>query len=383
MACISKRRGRWVIDFYDQYGKRRWKTLPAGTTKGQAKEELRIIEDMLTKGVYLPHAKTPTFSEVAQNWLEHKKLRLRESTWECYEGHIRNHLHSFANLKINRITIAILEKFINDRQIHGMNLQTLRKVIVTLGQILTYAVRHKYIDHNPLNEAERPRGRGRFTSDEDGNANGEMRILSPSQITALISQVKEKKYRTLFMLAVFTGARQGELLGLRWGDIDWETNQILIQRTFNNRRLFFPKTGSSRRKIDLGPVVITTLKRWKMACPPNDLNLVFPNKAGKHIDNSSMLRRHFRPALKAAGLPSVRFHDLRHTYASLLIAQGENIKYIQNQLGHASPTITLNVYAHLMKDRNPEAARRLENLVFGDSGSNMVAENDRGYGELP
>jgi integrase len=182
---------------------------------------------------------------------------------------------------------------------------------------------------------------------------------------------------------VFTGARQGELLGLRWGDIDWETNQILIQRTFNNRRLFSPKTGSSRRKIDLGPAVITTLKRWKMACPPNDLNLIFPNKAGKHIDNSSMLRRHFRPALKAAGLPSVRFHDLRHAYASLLIAQGENIKYIQNQLGHASPTITLNVYAHLMKDRNPEAARRLENSVFGDSGSKLVAENDRGYGLIP
>jgi integrase len=96
-----------------------------------------------------------------------------------------------------------------------------------------------------------------------------------------------------------------------------------------------------------------------------------------------MLRRCFRPALKAAGLPCIRFHDLRHTYASLLIAQGENIKYIQNQLGHSSPTITLNVYAHLIKDRNPEAARRLENSVFGDSGSNMVAENERGYGLLP
>lgn len=88
-----------------------------------------------------------------------------------------------------------------------------------------------------------------------------------------------------------------------------------------------------------------------------------------------MLRRYFRPALNAAGLPCIRFHDLRHTYASLLFGQGENIKYIQNQLGHASPTITLNVYAHLMKDRNPEAAQRLENSVFGESGSQMVAES--------
>ena len=84
MACISKRRGRWVLDFYDQHGKRRWKTLPEGATKGQAKEELRAIEDMLSKGVYLPHAKIPAFSEVACDWLEHKKLKLRETTWEVY-----------------------------------------------------------------------------------------------------------------------------------------------------------------------------------------------------------------------------------------------------------------------------------------------------------
>ena len=96
-----------------------------------------------------------------------------------------------------------------------------------------------------------------------------------------------------------------------------------------------------------------------------------------------MLRRYFRPALKAAGCLPVRFHDLRHTYASMLIAQGENIKYIQNQLGHASPTITLNIYAHLMKDCNPEAASRLEKAVFGTNGSKMVAKTKKGYGLRP
>jgi integrase len=90
------------------------------------------------------------------------------------------------------------------------------------------------------------------------------------------------------------------------------------------------------------------------------------------------LRRYFRPALKAASSPTIRFHDLRHTYASLLIAQGENIKYIQNQLGHASPTITLKVYAHLMKPTNQEAACRLENAVFGENGSKMVAGKEKG-----
>ena len=106
--------------------------------------------------------------------------------------------------------------------------------------------------------------------------------------------------------------------------------------------------------------------------------MVFPNKAGGPINHNNMVNRHFNPALKAAGLPKIRFHDLRHTYASLLIEQGENIKYIQNQLGHSSPTVTWNVYAHLMKPVNQEAACKLEKTVFETNGSKMVAETKKG-----
>jgi integrase len=90
-----------------------------------------------------------------------------------------------------------------------------------------------------------------------------------------------------------------------------------------------------------------------------------------------MVNRHFEPALKKAGLPKIRFHDLRHTFASLLIEQGENIKYIQTQLGHSSPTVTWNVYAHLMKSTNQEAPSRLENTIFKTDGSKTVAENKK------
>ena len=90
-----------------------------------------------------------------------------------------------------------------------------------------------------------------------------------------------------------------------------------------------------------------------------------------------MVNRHFEPALKKAGLLKIRFHDLRHTYASLLIEQGENIKYIQTQLGHSSPTVTWNVYAHLMKATNQEAPSRLENTIFETNGSKTVAKNKK------
>ncbi|UCD87876.1 MAG: site-specific integrase [Desulfobacterales bacterium] len=372
MACIRKRRGRWVIDFYDQYGKRRWQTLPEVKTKGDAKEELRNIEEKVAKGIYLPIRKVPSFSKVAKDWLKYKKPRIRISTWEVHEGHLRNHFSDFEDLKINRMTVATVEKYITERQLDKMNINTLRKVLITLNQILNYAVRHRYIDHNPLRDAERPRERG---NEEEGQ--GKITILTAPQIKTLLHKVKNAKYRTLFTVAIFSGARQGELLGLKWGDIDWHNKQIHVQRTFNNGRFFATKTKCSKRRIDIGPKVQKALKEWKLACPPNDLGLVFPNGKGGPIDHNNLLKRHFYPALKDAGLPRVRFHDLRHTYASLLIEQGENIKYVQSQLGHSSPTVTLNVYAHLMKPTNQEAACRLEDTIFGGDGSKMVAETKK------
>ena len=179
------------------------------------------------------------------------------------------------------------------------------------------------------------------------------------------------------MLAIFTGARQGELLGLKWSDVDWQNKQINIQRTYTKGRFFSPKTKTSNRKIDIGPAVTTELKKWKLACPKNEIDLIFPNEAGQPINYSNMVRRYFKPTLTAANVPRIRFHDLRHTYASLLIEQGENIKYIQNQLGHSSPTVTLNVYAHLMDKSNQESAHKLENTIFEKNGSKMVAETKR------
>jgi integrase len=376
MACITKKKnkpGRWCIDFYDQYGKRRLKVLPEGTTKADAKEVLREIEDEVGKGIFMPSKKIPTFCEVAKDWIEHKRLNLRESTWEVYEGHVRNHFHDLNELKIKQITIATLEKFIRIRQEKGMNIATLRKILVSLGQILSYAVRHRYIDHNPLRDADRPRGQG-----DEAQGQDDMAILTPAQINALLNAVKNPNYRMLYMLAIFSGARQGELLGLKWGDVDWANNQIHIQRTFNNRRFFLPKTKTSNRKIDLGPNVMAALRRWRLMCPPNELNLVFPSRAGTPLDRCNMVNRHFYPALKEANLPKIRFHDLRHTYASLLIEQGENIKYIQTQLGHSNPTMTWNVYAHLMKPTNRESACKLENAIFGANGDQMETKDQFG-----
>jgi len=378
MACIRKRRGRWVIDFYDNQGKRRWKTQPKGTTKSKAKESMRDIEDQLARGIYLPDVKIPYFKKVAKDWLEYKKPNIRNSTWRKYEGYLRNHFDELLTIKVNRITVAKIEKFITTRQNEGMNLSTLRKLIVTLNQIMKYAVRHRYIDYNPVRDAERPINR----SDVDANGDSfdeNIQILKPFEIQALLGAISDQKYHTLFKLAIMSGARQGELFGLKWSDVDWINNQIHIQRTFNEGAWYKPKTKASNRKIDIGPSMMTELLVWQAVCPNNDLNLVFPNEAGKALNHANVLSRHFYPALENAKIDRIRFHDLRHTFASLLIEQGENIKYIQSQLGHANPMVTLSVYAHLMNPVNQAAAIRLENAIFEKSGSKPVAEKKKGF----
>ena len=278
---------------------------------------------------------------------------------------MENHFENIDDLKINRITIAKVEKFISDRRKYGVSLPTLRKVLITFGQVMKYAIRHKYIDHNPVGEAERPRDQGEEQTFD-------IHVLRPTEINSLLGATEDEKHHTLFMLAIMSGSRQGELFGLKWSDILWKTNQIHIQRTYNNGSWYRPKSKASVRKIDLGPTVIKRLKKWKLACPPTELDLVFPNQSGNPLDHGHVLRKFFRPALEKAELPRVRFHDLRHTYASLLINQGENVKYIQKQLGHSKPSVTMDIYAHLMNEENPEAAKKLDDTIF-ESGSKMVA----------
>jgi integrase len=370
MACIAKRRGRYVIDFYDTYGKRRWITLPKGSTKKKAKGKLREIEDQVARGVYIPDRKIPIFAEVADDWLEYKKPNIRFNTWQRYDGYVRNHYQAFLKTRINRITTAKIENFISGKQSAGMNITTLKKLIVALNQIMNYAVKHHYINYNPVSSAERPRDQ------RDQDEKEAIQVLTPGQITALLIKTERYEFKVLFQLAVFSGARESELFGLRWHDIDLQNSQIEIKRSYNGGRWYPPKSKASRRKIDIGPSMMAELKRWRLkSVYSDDSDLVFPNNAGNPLDPNELVRRHYYPALETAELPRIRFHDLRHTY-SLKIEQGENIIYISNQMGHSKVSTTLDIYGHMIKTDNYESACGLEDMVFQNNGSKMVAESN-------
>lgn len=312
--------------------------------------------------------KKPLFSEVKGKWLEYKQTRCRETTWEMYQGHLKNHFADLDGKRIDRITTATVESFITAKQGETMSLGTLRKIMVTLNQIMAYAVRHRMIEYNPVRDAERPRGTGKIDESK------EMSVLTPEQIRELIEAEPDQKYRTLYLTAIMTGARQGEILGLQWSDINFQRKQICINRTFNHGKFFEPKTRGSIRNIDLSPMLVRELAAWKLKNAGQGDDLVFPSETGTPIGCYNLVRRHFSSALKKAGIKRIKFHSLRHGFASLLIEQGENIKYIQNQLGRTNPTTTLNVYAHLMKGENQEAACRLENSIFQGTGHNLVTK---------
>lgn len=394
MACVTTKRGRLVIDFYDQRGKRRLKTMPDGSTKKAARQELRRIEREVERGSYIPRAQVPSFEKVAGDWLKYKKPNIRHSTFKQYEGHVNNHLIPFfGTTPMNRINFNSIERFMAHATDQGVIPPTLKKLLITLGGICRYSVVKRISEYNPVREIQKPKVTSRKEVDP----------LKPNEIRTLLAHAEGartteptpihkgkgkrpkfppdplagKRFKALLTLSVMSGLRQGEALGLKWSDIDWFNCQVHVKRTFNTGRFFEPKSHTSRRSVDLGPTVIRELKRWKLLCPPNDLELVFPNREGKPMNAHNLIHRDFAGALRRSGLRKIRWHDLRHSYAALLIDQGEHPKYIQTQMGHSSINVTMDTYGHLMNPVNREASNKLDQVVFGGNGDILVTKKEK------
>jgi integrase len=171
-------------------------------------------------------------------------------------------------------------------------------------------------------------------------------------------------YKLLLKVAVFTGMREGEILGAQWDDIDWKSKQLHVRRSWKEGAFHAPKTATSIRRVDLPDFLVSELREWRLGCPKGPDDLIFPNLEGRPLSHANLLQRGFYPALRRAGLRRIRFHDLRHTFASLLIASGEDVVRVSRLLGHASPNITLNVYSHMLPKEHYGSAERLARLVL-------------------
>jgi integrase len=309
-----------LLDYRDQFGRRHWET-----TTGNRKEAERLLAQRLIEigcDDYRAPDEQKTFNELVAAYRSgHVRVAVCASTANWYEGAIRNHLLPyFAGRMVREINAQQVERFRQMMVEKGRGRRTVNKCLTLLGAMYRYALKHRWVSYNPVALVAKLREEAGAKQDAlDSN------ILTPVEINAML-EAADDRYRTLLMTAALTGLRQGELLGLQWGDIDWNTRQLHVRRSYSAGAFNEPKTKYSRRRVDLPGVLVSELKRWKLRCPVGELDLVFPTSGGTAEHPSNVLRRGFFPTLRRAGLRKIRFHVLRHTYASLLIANKEEPK---------------------------------------------------------
>lgn len=203
----------------------------------------------------------------------------------------------------------------------------------------------------------------------------EMQVLTPDQARALLAAVEGDALEALYVLAVTAGLRQGELLALKWRDLDADAGRLTVNRTVRYMTGLGavegePKSARSRRNILLAPMAVAALRRHRTrqaeqrlaAIAWEDSDLIFTNEVGRHIQASNLLLRSFRPLLARASLPAVRFHDLRHTAATLLLLEGVHVKVVSEMLGHSAVSLTLDTYSHVLPTMQADAAAKMEAL---------------------
>jgi integrase len=406
MATVRLFHDAWVADYTDQWGKRH-REKPEGNFENKAQQK-RAAQGLLKKRLeevdrrtYSTHARKLTFDEVADAHLA-SKVAIRSTTRRSYAGLASLYLKPYFGLwRIDQISVLDIERFRNDvakgrpqpivdafaqrameerpalsqarAKQRAMQkkpgIRTINKCLTLLSMIFNYACRHRWIDFNPAEHVEKLRAPTAIEVDVlDSN------VLSPEEVGRLIESAEVARrardgalignnYRLLIKVAVFSGMRSGELRGLQWGDIDWHSRHIFVRRSWKEGEFRQPKTQASVRRIELPESIVHELREWRLACPKGEHDLVFPNLVGKPLSNENLLRRGLYPALRRAGLRRIRFHDLRHTFASLLIANGEDVVRVSRLLGHASPTITLKVYSHMLPKEHYGSAERLLHLV--------------------
>jgi len=332
---------RYYIRYYEGRGKKRKrKTLPGGfTRKHDAEVALRRLLAQQADGTFGQPRQDSPFKGIAEEWLSEVKTTVALRTYEDYEEVVRIHLVPFfENMPLNQITQGQLNDFISSKH-ENFAPRTINKMIFVIKTIF-----RKVEDEGKLNENPARRLRRRKQEQK------EMAFLNREEIRRFL-EASSPEYRPLFHTAIFTGAREGELLGLKWCDVELEEKVIYIRRAFDRGHYGPLKSPSSRRAIVITPELAKVVSEYKRSLEKNgDEDPVFQNKQGKPINKSNMISREFHPALERAGIRRIRFHDLRHTYGGINASMGVNPKIIQKQMGHSSITVTMDIYGHLMPE---------------------------------
>jgi integrase len=363
---IRKRGNKYaiVVDIgYDEKGKRKQKWFSGYNSKKEAEKDLARILHEINEGTFVEPSKEK-FKTFLENWLEIKKNNIRPSTYTNYSNYIYNHIiPNLGNLELAKIKPMHLEKFYA-KCAEKLSPTTISKMHKLISSIFNYAVRHGYISKNPCHLVDAPK-----------KGASKIRTWNEEQVQKFLECAKKSRYYIAFLLAITTGMRRGEILGLRWSDIDFEKKTISINQVLSNDGKMFqePKTEYSKRLIALPDITVRELKRHRKRILHEkfraggcyiDLDLVVCTSLGNRVHPMS-LQRMWWDYIEASGVPRIRFHDLRHTHATLMLKQGVHPKIVSERLGHSSVTITLDTYSHVLPGLQELAAQHFEEMVFG------------------
>lgn len=352
-------RGAWWV-FVNHHGRRRSKMVG---DEAAARAVARQIRERLAAGDLGLVAKDgPTFQVYATEWLTTGEGARKRSTHRFYSFNLALHIiPAIGEKRVAALKRADCRELIAVCRAKGLKVASMRGVNRTLSAVLSQAVEDQLLQANPAFRM------GKYLRDGD-EAPIEIQPLTREEAHTLLTtaQATCPEHYAFFLCALRTGMRLGELLALEWRDLDFDARVIHVRRARVAGRLTTTK-NKQRRRVDMSLGLAETLKRLrterkktalKAGAPMADA--VFLTPGHEPLDGDNVRRRVFHPLLKAAAVREIRLHDLRHTYASLLIQNGESLAYVRDQLGHSSIQVTVDIYGHLVPGANRAAVDRLD-----------------------
>jgi integrase len=317
-------------------------------------------------------------SEYMTRWLEDSaKSDLAPRTYHNYRLQIRRHISpTIGRLKLSKLTAAHVQSLYAAKLRDGLKPSSVRYIHAVLHRALEQAVRFSLIPFNPAARVDPPKVRQE-----------EITPLDSEQARVFLEGAKGDKFEALYVLSLTVGLRMGEALGLRWSDIDLDAKTLRVNRQLQRIRdggglVFSEPKNASRRTVDLPQRAVEALRshrkrqmeeQLRAGSKWQDNGLVFATGKGTPLDAQNVVNRHFKPLLRRAGLPDIRWHDLRHTCATLLLSRGTHPTYVQKLLGHASVQLTLDRYSHWMPSMGKPTASAMDDALEGEEATDEAS----------
>lgn len=359
------------------FGGRKSRKVIYAKTEREVKRKLIAIQIEMQRK-HLRTDRVPTVGQFLEYWLSQSvKPRVRPLTAAGYAVNVRKHIvPTLGNMKLDRLTPQNVQELLNDRLAAGLSAKTVNYVHQVLRTALGTAVRWELIDRNVAKLVDPPRGK-----------RPRIRALGADEARRFLDSVRGNRLEALYSVALALGLRQGEALGLRWQDVDLDGGILQVrhqlQRIETKLTLVEPKTERSRRTLVMPPSIVDRLrehskrqlgeKLWA-GSKWVDNDLVFGNRFGAPLQARRVIAD-FHKALRDAGLPRIRFHDLRHSCATLLLIQGVSPRVVMEVLGHSEISMTMDTYSHVVPELRREAADRMESLLSKHQSRSL--ERDR------